>query len=374
MKLILAYITVSTFISLSCYAQDTSAADLTFNNTMVQMTWQQVQNAGQRKAIVLVPISVVEEHGPHMDLNPDILLTSILCSMMKSHLEKDSILTVIAPPYYWGINISTGSFPGSFNLKPETMKLVLTEIIENMQSWGFERFYLVNFHGDPTQISTISGLASDLTAKGWKVFDVRSLPAPPNPPTPPQTPPGMYSPDYHAGAFETKQVFDFAPNVVNTGIVGMLTPQRNFQPLGYVGDPANYLVAPGKGTTSFLAEYWAKSIISSMPVTSVPSSNNQALPKESKLLQNYPNPFNPSTTIEFQIPPTPFSEKGERGGFVSLKVYDILGCEVATLVDGYKHPGNYSVRWNAEGVSSGVYFYRLETGKNVQVKKLTLVK
>jgi creatinine amidohydrolase len=309
-----------------------------------------------------------------MDLSPDILLTSVLCSMMKDNLEKNSIPTVIAPPYYWGINISTGAFPGSFNLKPETMKLVLTEIIENMQSWGFERFYLVNFHGDRTHISTISSLASDLTAKGLKVFDVSSLPAPPDPPVAPPTPLGMYSPDYHAGAFETKMVFDFAPNVVNTGIVGTLTPQRNFQPLGYVGDPANYLVAPGKGTTSFLAEYWAKSIISSMPVTSVPSSSNQALPKESKLLQNYPNPFNPSTTIEFQIPPTPFSEKGERGGFVSLKVYDTLGQEVATLVDEYKHPGSYSARWNAEGMSSGVYFYRLETGKNVQVKKLTLVK
>ena len=251
MKLVLAYVIICTIISMSCYAQDTSAADLIFNNTIVQMTWQEVQDAAAKKAIVLVPISVVEEHGPHMDLSPDILLTSITCSMTKCHLENDSIPTVIAPPYYWGINVATGGFPGSFNLMPETMKLVLTEIIENMQSWGFERFYLVNIHGDRTQISTISSLASDLTARGLKVFDVSSLPAPPDPPVPPPTPPGMSSPDYHAGAFETGAVFDFAPNIVNTSIVGTLAPQNTFQPLGYVGDPANYLVAPGKQLLHF---------------------------------------------------------------------------------------------------------------------------
>lgn len=302
---------------------------------------------------------------PHMDLSPDILQTSVICSLTKDYLEKDSIPTVIAPPYYWGINISTGAFSGSFNLKPETMKLVLTEIIENMQSWGFDRFYLVNFHGDPTQISTISSLASDLTAKGSKVFDVRSLPTPPDPPVAPPTPPGMFSPDYHAGAFETKQVFDLAPNIVNKDIVGTLAPQRKFQPLGYVGDPANYLVAPGKKTISFLAEYFAKSIINSMPVTRVQPGNNQAWPKEPELLQNYPNPFNPLTTINYRLPVS---------NHVSIKVMDTLGREVATLVDEYKHPGSYAVRWNAKGMSSGVYFYRMEMGGKIQVKKLILVK
>lgn len=350
---------------MSCYAQDTSAADFIFNNTMVQMTWQQVQDAAAKKAIVLVPISVVEEHGPHMNLSPDILLTSIVCSMTKCHLENDNIPTVIAPPYYWGINISTGAFPGSFNLKSETMKLVLTEIIENMQSWGFERFYLVNIHGDPTQILTISSLASDLTAKGSKVFDVSSLPAPPDPPVPPPTPPGMYSPDYHAGAFETKMVFDFAPNIVDTSIVSTLAPQRKFQPLGYIGDPANYLVAPGKATVSFWAEYFAKRIINSMPVTSVKPDNNQALPKELELLQNFPNPFNPNTVIKFSV---------GTYSHTSLRVYDVLGREVAVLVNEKKPTGSYQISWNAEGMSSGVYYYRLEIGKKIQVKKLILVK
>ena len=98
------------------------------------------------------------------------------------------------------------------------------------------------------------------------------------------------------------------------------------------------------------------------------------MPASYELSQNYPNPFNPATTIEYQIPPSPFSEKGERGRFVSLKVYDILGREVAILVDEIKPAGRYSVRWEASHFSSGVYFYRLQAGSFVDTKKLMLIK
>jgi hypothetical protein len=107
--------------------------------------------------------------------------------------------------------------------------------------------------------------------------------------------------------------------------------------------------------------------------TDVEENRNQ-LPKESQLFQNYPNPFNPSTTIEYQIPPSPFSEKGEKGGFVSLKVFDILGREVATLVNEKKPEGSYTVQWNAIGMSSGIYFYQLKTRSFTETKKLILIK
>jgi photosystem II stability/assembly factor-like uncharacterized protein len=102
--------------------------------------------------------------------------------------------------------------------------------------------------------------------------------------------------------------------------------------------------------------------------------NKNYIPKRIELFQNYPNPFNPSTTIEYQIPPSPFYKKGERGGFVSLKVYDLLGREVATLVDEKKPAGKYTVRWNAEKLSSGVYFYRLRTGVFSETKKMILIR
>jgi mannan endo-1,4-beta-mannosidase len=84
-----------------------------------------------------------------------------------------------------------------------------------------------------------------------------------------------------------------------------------------------------------------------------------------KLDQNYPNPFNPSTIIGYQIPNT---------GHVTLKVYDILGREIVNLIHGMKEAGYYSVIFDGSRLSSGVYFYRLEAGKNIQVKKLILLK
>jgi Secretion system C-terminal sorting domain/Right handed beta helix region len=86
---------------------------------------------------------------------------------------------------------------------------------------------------------------------------------------------------------------------------------------------------------------------------------------EFKLQQNYPNPFNPSTTINFVIP---------KSSFVNLKVYDVLGNEVATLINEEKPGGAYEIRWNAEGLSSGVYLYTLKAGDFVQTKKLVLMK
>ena len=114
-------------------------------------------------------------------------------------------------------------------------------------------------------------------------------------------------------------------------------------------------------------------------VTSV-EDNNTILPKEFVLYQNYPNPFNPSTTIKYTIPTPPASsplakERTEnarqsswvRVEFVTLKVYDMLGREVTTLVNENQKPGNYEVEWNAENVSSGIYFYRIQTGSFIAV-------
>ena len=89
------------------------------------------------------------------------------------------------------------------------------------------------------------------------------------------------------------------------------------------------------------------------------------LPTSYNLSQNYPNPFNPSTIISYQLP---VSSK------VVLKIYDLLGREVATLVDDRQHAGNYSVKFNAGNLSSGIYFYRLIAGGFNQVKKLVLLK
>lgn len=84
-----------------------------------------------------------------------------------------------------------------------------------------------------------------------------------------------------------------------------------------------------------------------------------------QLNQNYPNPFNPTTTISFTIPAS---------SNVSLKVFNILGKEVATLVNEIKSAGNYSINFDASGLSSGVYFYQLTTDNYTTTKKFTLMK
>ena len=88
-------------------------------------------------------------------------------------------------------------------------------------------------------------------------------------------------------------------------------------------------------------------------------------PKDYGLSQNYPEPFNPSTTISYDLPTS---------SRVKLTIYDILGHNVATLVNEQKEAGSYSVQWNASNVASGVYFYRLEAGSFLQTKKLVLLK
>ncbi len=88
-------------------------------------------------------------------------------------------------------------------------------------------------------------------------------------------------------------------------------------------------------------------------------------PIEYELSQNYPNPFNPSTTIKFSIP-----EKGN----VKLLVYNILGETVATLLNEAKEAGVHTISYNAAELKSGIYFYKLESGNFLQVKKMNLVR
>jgi subtilisin-like proprotein convertase family protein len=93
-------------------------------------------------------------------------------------------------------------------------------------------------------------------------------------------------------------------------------------------------------------------------------ANNQ-IPVKYELKQNYPNPFNPVTRISFSVP---------RQTFVSIRIYDILGREVETLVSETKNAGNYDIEWSAVNYASGVYFYRMDAGKFTNVKKMVILK
>jgi len=106
--------------------------------------------------------------------------------------------------------------------------------------------------------------------------------------------------------------------------------------------------------------------------------NENLVVSDFSLSQNYPNPFNPSTTINFTIPtpphPSPYQGEGAREGLVLLRVYDILGREVAMLINKQLQPGEHEVEFNAVGLSSGIYYYRLQAGNYSETKKMILLR
>ncbi len=99
--------------------------------------------------------------------------------------------------------------------------------------------------------------------------------------------------------------------------------------------------------------------------TGVGDQQSSKTPGAFHLYQNFPNPFNPTTTIPFAV---------ARSSYVTLKIYNLLGEEVATLVSRRLAPGTYSAEWNAGATTSGIYLYRLQTPDFVQTKKLILLK
>ncbi|MBI2430182.1 MAG: T9SS type A sorting domain-containing protein [Ignavibacteriales bacterium] len=129
-------------------------------------------------------------------------------------------------------------------------------------------------------------------------------------------------------------------------------------------------------------EVWVTTFGNGMYVghtTGVPTSAeaNVHIPLHFDLKQNFPNPFNPVTTIQFTIPSVGTHENASRVGTTFqtfLRLYDVLGKEVATLVDEVKEPGTYSVRFDGSKLSSGIYFYTLQTGNFTATKKLVLMK
>jgi hypothetical protein len=144
-----------------------------------------------------------------------------------------------------------------------------------------------------------------------------------------------------------------------------------------LGGSAYNGISSGTYSLDFSATGWPSNIQGSFDATRLNGSGvtggvvtgvdktGDVVPKAFTLSQNYPNPFNPTTSISFNIPSR---------SFVSLKVFDAVGRVVSTIVSEVLPAGNYTKRWNAIGMPSGVYFYRIQAGSFVQTKKLILLK
>ena len=138
----------------------------------------------------------------------------------------------------------------------------------------------------------------------------------------------------------------------------------------YLDDEVVYTITDSIGLTSvdniFLHQVLlAANINGNTYGTFVSVNGDHIVPKAVHLNQNYPNPFNPSTKISWQLPV---------GSWQTLKVFDVLGNEVVILVDEYKPAGIYEVEWSATGLPSGIYFYRLQAGDFIEMKKMILLR
>jgi creatinine amidohydrolase len=136
-----------------------------FKDTMVNMKWTDIQDYVDKNALVLLPLGVIEEHGPHLCLGTDIYTAHIQSIFIKQRLEEKGEKVVIAPPFYWGICQSTGGFIGSFKVRKETAKALLFDIMASLAEFGFKNIFGINAHGDIEQNITLVEAFKDVSEK-----------------------------------------------------------------------------------------------------------------------------------------------------------------------------------------------------------------
>jgi len=141
-------------------------------------------------------------------------------------------------------------------------------------------------------------------------------------------------------------------------VYSRLTPGRG----SFSALPATYESGTGELVVDSIHEFGE--FVFAMP-GGTHALGTEGTPDQYVLAQNYPNPFNPETRIEFRI---------QKSEFARLSVYDLLGREVAVLVNEEKPPGVFTVTWGATGLTSGVYFYQLRAGEFVQTRRLILLR
>jgi creatinine amidohydrolase len=198
-----------------------------FDDTMVDMTWPEIETAVKQNAVVLLPVGVIEEHGPHTTLAVDIYVSYAISRIIKRELEGRGTRTLIAPPYFWGINTLTGSFPGSFNVRRETMIAVLRDTLASLKTWGVTYVFMINWHAEyfhnmatfeavkearlSTGIQAYSVL-TDYEARNFKLNGSEDgLVVVKTPP--PAGPPSKFL-DLHAGSLETGIMLNYFPEQV----------------------------------------------------------------------------------------------------------------------------------------------------------------
>jgi creatinine amidohydrolase len=238
-------------------------------DTLVNLNWTELQALVDQDALALIPIGVIEEHGPHLCLGTDIYTAHLHCRLIKEKIEARGRRVAIAPPFYWGVCQSTGSFTGSFRIRKETATALLIDLLTSLAGFGFKHLYGINAHGDIEQ--NIAILEAFKEVNGALGVDAR-FPFPQHLlghyglsgaepylcPLPPQTitVSAAACPDVHAGDIETATMRRFYPDLVDEARARSLPAvslgddqimrwlfgghTQELSPQGYLGDPARF--------------------------------------------------------------------------------------------------------------------------------------
>lgn len=245
-----------------------------FKDTMTEMTYRQIEKLVDQDAIVLFPVGIIEEHGPHLPIGTDIYLAYKQAHDVWEELNVMGIPCVIAPPFYLGgVQALTRHFAGTFAFSRETMVACIGEYLDNLDRFGFKRIVFFNDHGDGLHISAIIEAIRNANRKlklrsYWMEYDyeleehgftgeedyILKLTTMPFEEMfhVSRMPEDMF--DIHAGAFETATMREIAPETVREEALAELKPtclrgeqigkwcqgeaaDKYLIPNGYAGDP-----------------------------------------------------------------------------------------------------------------------------------------
>jgi creatinine amidohydrolase len=261
-----------------------------FTDTMADMKWTDIKNLADRKAIVLIPLGVIEEHGPQLCLGTDIYTAHIQCALIRDKLIENGKETVIAPPFFWGVCQSTSGFIGSFRIRKETATALLYDIIASLAGFGFTNIFGISAHGDIEHnlaiMEAFQKADNELQVNARFVFNQSILHhyslsgnEPYLCPVMPQTvkiSSSQYQ-DVHGGDIETAVIHNYYPDLVDTDKAKALPPvaleedtimtwlfgghTKELSPEGYVGAPADYEGVDVREHLHDVAERTTKEII-----------------------------------------------------------------------------------------------------------------
>ena len=258
-----------------------------FKDTMASMTWKEIETEAKNDSIILFPVGVIEEHGPHLTLAIDSLCSYLLCNHIKKELEKSHISALISPPYYWGINNATAAFAGSFTVRKETLNNIIVDLLNCLHRWGFKQIFLINWHGDKEHIITLVDAISEARINfGIRCyillteFEIKRMQIPYPQPfliKVKEDPPNGDNLDIHAGSDEVSIILNYFPEYVNEEMASRLNPTnltkddikiwnegwkdtRNLIPEGYFGNPNDFSRVKGKNIIERISKRFAKHI------------------------------------------------------------------------------------------------------------------